>query len=368
MDKIIAFIKKEAVLTAAFFLAFVSCFFVTPDKGYLQYIDFKTICLLFCLMAVMCGFSSAGVFSFSADRLIKRTKTSRGIIGAIVFLCFFFSAVITNDVALITFVPFGITVLSLAGLREKIPLTIVLATVAANMGSTLTPLGNPQNIYLYNISGIGVWEFFITMLPYAVLSFVFILVALLFIKRKPIEYKRENEFKLKKKKGFFFLILFILSLLCVLRIINYIYVTLAVLILLLIFDRKILLKVDYSLLLTFVCFFVFVGNMGRIPLFKETIETLILGNEVVLSAAISQVISNVPAVLLLSGFTNNYRLLLIGVNIGGLGTLIASMASLISYKFLAAEQPDKKGRYLLVFTLLNLILLGICLGLYFIIK
>lgn len=368
MEKLAEFIKKEAVLIIALFLAFISCFFVSPDTAYFGYIDFKTICLLFCLMATMCGFSSAGVFFFSADQLIKRTKTSRGIVGTLVFLCFFFSAVITNDVALITFVPFGITVLSLAGLREKIPLTVVLSTIAANMGSTLTPLGNPQNIYIHSISGIGVWQFFVTMLPYALVSFVFVSVTLLTLKSERVEYKGGENFAVDKKKGLFYLVLFILSLLSVLRIIDYIYVSVAVVILLLVFDRKIFRKVDYSLLLTFVGFFVFVGNMGRIPIFKDTIADLIAENEVVLSALISQVISNVPAALLLSGFTDNHEALLIGVNIGGLGTLIASMASLISYKFVAAELPDKKGRYLLIFTALNVLLFCLCLGLYFIIK
>lgn len=362
------FIRKESVLLIALALAVLSCFFVPPDAEYFSYIDFKTLGLLFCLMAVMCGFSSAGFFAFSADRLIKRAKTTAGIRAVLTLLCFFFSAVITNDVALITFVPFGITVMSFAGCRDKIPFTVVLMTIAANMGSCITPLGNPQNIYIYSISGMSVGRFLLTMLPYAAISLAFILVCLVIQKPLPIKYSTDEKFVLDKKRLIIYTVLFVLSLLSVLRLLNFLVVTVIVAVTLLVFDRKIFRGIDYSLLLTFVGFFIFVGNMGRLPVFRDGIELIFSGREVLGSALISQVISNVPAALLLSGFTENYKLLLIGVNIGGLGTLIASMASLISYKFLAAEMPSKKGKYLLVFTVLNFLLLTICLGLYFIIK
>ncbi|MBO5201010.1 MAG: citrate transporter [Clostridia bacterium] len=366
MKKAIDFIKTEPVLVIALALAAISAFFIPPDAAYFSYIDFKTLALLFCLMAVMAGLSAAGFFTRLAEALLRRVTTVRGVVASLTLLCFFFSSLITNDVALITFVPFAIIALRLADRADLIPITVILQTIAANMGSCLTPIGNPQNMYLYNISGLGFLEFFLTMLPWAALSLVFLLVALLFIKNGPIAALQGERAPLYLRAIPVYAVVFALCLLSVLRLVHFgicLGVTLAVLLL---FDRGIFKKIDYSLLLTFIGFFIFVGNMGRIPAVRDMISTLLQGREVIFSAAISQVISNVPAALLLSGFTESFDLVLIGVNIGGLGTLIASMASLISYKFVARELPHKKGRYLAVFTALNLLLLAILLGIYLI--
>lgn len=361
MNRIVSFIKKESVLCVALALSLVSSFFVTPDAQYVSYIDFKTLALLFCLMAVMSGFTKAGLFSFCADALLKRTGSARGIQAVLILLCFCFSAIITNDVALITFVPFSVTVLTLANRTDLLPITVVLQTIAANMGSCLTPIGNPQNIYIYSISDISFGQFFVTMLPYALATLIALMVCILFTKGSRLSTERPAPKPIDGKLTLFYTLLFIISLLSVLKILNYLVCFIIILVSLLIFDRKTVLKVDYSLLFTFVGFFVFVGNMGRIPFFREQIELLIEGKEIVFSALASQIISNVPAALLLSNFTDNLTDLLIGVNIGGLGTLIASMASLISYKYIARALPDKKGKYFAVFTLFNLVLLGFML-------
>lgn len=366
MNKFISFIKKESVLVVAFVLAIASVFLVAPDKEYLSYIDFRTLSLLFCLMAVMAGFSKAGFFTFCADRLLSKAKTTKSVVLILVLLCFFFSAVITNDVALITFVPFAITVLSLAEKKELIPLTVILQTVAANMGSCLTPIGNPQNIYIYSVSGLTFLDFLRLLLPYSLVSLLALLLLILPIKKEIIDRKTEDISSTDIKSTVFYLILFIVSVLAVAGVLNYIICLILVIVALLIFDRKIIPRVDYSLLLTFVGFFIFVGNMGRVPFVNGMIESLIGGKEIVFSALISQVISNVPAALLLTGFTDNMSALLVGVNIGGLGTLIASMASLISYKFVASALPNKKGKYLIMFSLLNFALLAIMILLSFI--
>lgn len=367
MKGVISFVKKESVLVISVVLAVVSSFFV-PGADYLSFIDFKTLSLLFCLMAVMAGFTASGLFAFSAKKLLNTAKTTRLVVSVLVLLCFFFSCFITNDVALITFVPFAITVLSLADKKAVIPITVILQTIAANMGSALTPIGNPQNIYIFTVSGLTLADFLSLMLPYAALTLVFLAVSFFFIKSEPIKQEGDNPAPPKALYTLFYLVLFILSVLAVFGAVHYLLCLAATLVALLIFDRKIILKVDYSLLLTFVGFFVFVGNMGSIPAVKEFISTALSGKEILFSALISQVISNVPAALLLSGFTDNMSALLVGVNIGGLGTLIASMASLISYKYVAAAFPDKKGKYMLIFSVLNFALLGIMLAVSLIIK
>lgn len=367
MKRIVSFIKKESVLCISLLLAAVSCFFVRPDAEYLSYIDLRTLALLFCLMADMAGFKEAGLFSFCAGRLIKTTSTARGLQAVLTLLCFFFSAFITNDVALITFVPFAIAVLGMAGRPDLLPITVVMQTVAANMGSCLTPIGNPQNIYLYSISDISFLEFFLLLLPYAGVTLICLILMLFLTKKSPVTPSSEEVAKVRVVPTVLHGILFAVSILGVIKLIDYPLCLIITLILLLIFDRRLFLRVDYSLLLTFVGFFIFVGNMGRIPLFKEFIENMLSGREVLFSALASQVISNVPAALLLSGFTENYSALLIGVNIGGLGTLIASMASLISYKYIAAAMPESKGKYFLIFTVVNFVLLLLMLGMNMII-
>lgn len=357
MLKIISFIKRESVLCISWILAIISVFFAPKNTDYLSYIDFKTLALLFCLMAVMSGFSSVGLFDFCANRLLQKAKSTRTVQLILILLCFFFSAVITNDVALITFVPFAITVLTLAKKTDLIPITVILQTVAANMGSCLTPIGNPQNIYIFSISELSFSDFLLLMLPYSTITLAILLLCLLFTKNSSTNVSENGTLCVDTKSALFFSLLFILSVLAVFKIINYIICFIIVAAALLIFKRKILLKIDYGLLFTFVGFFIFVGNMGNIPFVHNLIEEALYGKEVVFSALISQVISNVPAALLLSGFTDNMSGLLVGVNIGGLGTLIASMASLISYKYVAVNMPDKKGKYIILFSIINFALL-----------
>ena len=355
------FIKKETVLFAALVLAAVSCFFVPPDSHYIGYIDFRTLAILFCLMAVMAGLRKIGVFDTLARRLLERVKSFKAVVFILWVLCFVFSMFITNDVALITFVP--LTVVSLRMLGEKvrdkwlIPI-VTMQTIAANLGSMLTPIGNPQNLYLYGKANMDIGDFLLIMLPYSVLAFALLAVWNVILCRKeksaPTVDFGERKPLSDKKKLIGYIALFVVCLLTVAHIVPY-YATLALTALyLLIFDRAVFKKVDYSLLFTFVGFFVFVGNMGRIDVFRDFIESVISGNEIAAAVISSQVISNVPAALLLSGFTENLRALIIGTNIGGLGTLIASMASLISYKYVCGENKSAKLKYLGFFTAANI--------------
>ena len=361
--------KKEAVLSVAVILAVVSSFLVHPDKEYLGYIDFRTLAILFCLMAVMAGLQQIGLFGYVAEKLLKLVKHVRGIIFILIMLCFFSSMLITNDVALITFVPFTFIVLKmiLGERAEKLIVpVVVMQTIAANLGSMLTPIGNPQNLYLYGKTSMNFGSFIGFMLPYTVIAFILLTAwCLLFPykgeKQAALQLVKETSLVTYKKQLTVYGVLFVLCLLTVAHILSYEVTLLAVLVVVFFLDKNVLGKVDYALLLTFVGFFIFIGNMGRIPAFHVFIQEIITGNEVITSVIASQFMSNVPAALLLSGFTNQYELLIIGTNLGGLGTIIASMASLISFKYIGKEYRNLRGKYLLYFTVANILFLVVLL-------
>ncbi len=378
MSKIKEFIKKETVLTVAWILAIISMFMVLPDGKYIDYIDFRTLGILFCLMAVMAGLKNLGFFKMIAEKLLKLAGSERSLEIILVLLCFFFGMFITNDVALITFVPLALEVLAVSGRRDRVVPVVVMQTIAANLGSMATPIGNPQNLYLYTKSGMSIMEFMVLMLPYTIISLALIVVAVVLWSKKGetvsivANNKQNDKNNEKEKKSVFikelvYIIMFVLCILVVVRVIPIEIMVVVTIIALLIMDKRVIGQIDYSLLITFVGFFIFVGNMGRIEPFQNFINSILEGNEFLTSTLLSQVVSNVPAAILLSGFTTNWDALIIGVNVGGLGTLIASMASLISYKFVAKEYADEKGVYFKKFTVMNVVFLLIMIGAYFVI-
>ncbi|MGN1267426.1 MAG: SLC13 family permease [Dorea sp.] len=364
LKNILSFLKKEIVLTISGILAVISCFFVHPDSAYAEYIDSHTILILFCLMAVMAGLKDIGLFQRVGESLLKKIHSERGIIAVLVFLCFISSMFITNDVALITFVPLALLIMAMAKMETSLCFTITLMTIAANLGSMFTPIGNPQNLYLYSVSGISLIDFLTLMLPYTLLAAV-LLTLCIFIRFRsaevPFKLPQRNS-KLNKQRLVYYLILFLLCLLAVAKILPIGILFLIILLAVIKDKRNLLLHIDYSLLATFIFFFIFIGNMGRFPVFRDFLSSILEGHEKLVAVLSSQVISNVPAVLLLSGFTDKWNSLIIGTNLGGLGTLIASMASLISYKQLAQNYPDKKRNYMFVFTLWNIVFLTILYG------
>ena len=374
LARLFSLMKREAVLSAAAALALLSMLWVPPDGAYLSYVDWRTMAQLFCLMAVMAGLRELGVFSRLGRQLLRRVRSARQLECVLVFLCFFTSMAITNDVALLTFVPFSMEVLTLAGREERAVPVVVFQTVAANLGSMATPIGNPQNLYLYSKSGMKISDFLMLMLPYNVAALIFLTIwatvichhnstsvcSTNLIKRMPAQANQ--------KIILLDVILFIVCLLVVVRVLPYGIAFAIVLICTLCADRTTLRDVDYSLLLTFVAFFVFIGNLGRIPAFSNWLQSILAGREVIVAVLASQVTSNVPAALLLSGFTVKTDALIIGTNLGGLGTLIASMASLISYRQIAREVPEDKSRYFKLFSASNLIFLAILLAEWWIIR
>lgn len=350
-------------------------FFVRPDGVYLTYPDWRTIALLFCLMILVAGLRSKGVFTLMGHALLRRAGSLRALSAIMVLLCFFSSMIITNDVTLLTFVPFTMLVFRMTGYEDRIVKLVVLETIGANLGSMATPIGNPQNLYLYSISDLTAGGFAGAVLPYAGLSLLLLLAAVLAGKDEPlmeVEMEKKTEKhpeKTEKESGrrklvmeiLPFLVLLLLCLLVVFRVLPYIPVLLCVAVAVAVLNRRLYLEVDYFLLFTFLFFFIFVGNLKRIPLVSEALISAVKGRELLTGVLASQVMSNVPAAILLSGFTDRIQPLLTGVNLGGLGTLIASLASLISYKIVTREYPRSRGRFLKVFTFWNILFLALLL-------
>lgn len=362
MQKAAAFFRKEPVLCIAGLAALISCCFVPPDRAYLGYVDLRTIVLLYCLMVVVAGAGKAGAFTALAHSLCVRAKSSRALCLVLVLLCFFSAMLITNDVALLTFVPFAVTVLAMSGEGRLTAPVLVLQTVAANLGSMLTPPGNPQNIHLFSYYNMRAGEFFSATLPVCGVSLVLLVVLCLCMKRETAAVDFGEYPGLDKKLLLVSAALFVLSLLVVFRVLPWPVLLAAVLAAFRIFDRSLLKKADFLLLLTFGFFYLFVGNLSRIDAVREALGSLLTGRELAVSALASQVISNVPAAVLLSGFTGNGKALLLGVNIGGLGTPIASLASLISLKLYSRSEGAESGRYMKLFLLLNFALLLLLLA------
>lgn len=376
--KLKQFIQQETVLTAAAVLAVVSAFFVPPDAQYLGYIDLRTLAILFSLMTVMAGLRRQGFFDGLGRALLSRTHSTFQLTLVLVGLCFFGSMFITNDVSLLTFVPFTFVVLSRLGadVRRALLIPVVcMQTIAANLGSMLTPIGNPQNLYLYGKSGMSIEGFVLLMLSYTLVSLLLLLAWAALVCRKASAALSVDELVSSSSASqgdqkiiLLYLVLFAVCLLSVIRVLPYGIAFAAVLVCALFADPRTLRMVDYSLLLTFVAFFIFIGNLGRIPAFSGWLQEFLTGREVLVAVLASQVTSNVPAALLLSGFTAETQALIIGTNLGGLGTLIASMASLISYRQITRELPQGKKQYFGLFTLSNLIFLALLLGVWFLLR
>lgn len=355
MNRILLFIKREAVLCTALLCAVLSMLAVPPSAAYLGYIDLRVLGLLFCLMTVVQGFQSCGLFDLLAHRLVSGRKDARIVILELVLLPFFCAMLVTNDVALITFVPFTILIMKLTGRVKSLPWVITLQTLAANLGSIATPVGNPQNLFLYEFYALPLSGFFSCVLPVAAASLLILTAAVILSERGTVEVVFPEPARIRDP-GLLALSagLFLLSLLSVFRVLNYLVPVCAVLAGFLAFKRKLLLRVDYSLLLTFVCFFIIAGNLGSTQVIRTFLTAMLSGRTLLASVLASQLISNVPAAVLLSGFTENWRSLLLGVDIGGMGTVIASLASLISLKLYIRSDCARPWKYLGMFTLANL--------------
>lgn len=330
IDKSINFFKDETVFSISLVLAIFSCFFVKPDNNYINYINWETLILLFVIMIIVEVLKNLAVFELLVRKLLKKIGNTRGLVSILVFICFISSIFITNDVSLIIFVPFSILSLKKVKRADLIVITVCLQTIAANVGCMVLPIGAPHNIVLYTTSNISFGSFFLILLPYIIVSLIFLITVLLFIPKEDITIHHIGEIQFNRDR----------------------------------FLKRVLKGVDYYLLLTFIALFVLIGNLENIAFFNTIFKNIIIGNEVLCGVIVSQIISNVPAAMLLRGFSDNYEAIIVGINIGGFGTLIASMANLISYNILVREYNESKLRYLLIFSVLNILLLIILLGVY----
>ena len=365
---IIPFIKKNAVVLIAFCAAVITSIIVPPDAEYAGYLDYKTLTCLFCVLAVVCALKNINFFYMLARKIVQCFKTAKISILALVYITFIGSMLIANDMALLTFLPLGYFVLSSTGKEKYMAFTFIMQNIAANLGGMLTPFGNPQNLYLYSFFNIPTGEFVSIMaLPFALAVTLITLCCIVFVKNEPMEIADER-IELNPKKTVLYLVLFALSIAIVFRGIPY-FIGLIVIPPVLIFaDRKALKDVDYGLLFTFVFFFIFAGNMARIDIVRDFLSWLLDKNTLLVSTLSCQFISNVPSAILLSQFTENYADLLVGVNIGGTGTLIASLASLITFKEYTRHNPGKTLKYILTFSAFNFGFLAILTAVMLIFK
>ena len=350
---IAGFVKKNVVMVVAMVAALITCFLVPPDKTYLDYFDVKTLTCLFCVLAVVCALKNIHFFYILAKKIVRIFKNARLSVLALVYITFIGSMLIANDMALLTFLPLGLYVLSSTGKGKYMAFTFIMQNIAANLGGMLTPFGNPQNLYLYTKFEIPNLEFMTIMLPPFVIAVALITVCcMIFVKPEPLELK-EEKVSLPAVRAVIYMLLFVLAIAIVFRGIPYWIGLLIIPVVLLFMDREALKMVDYPLLFTFVFFFIFSGNMARIDAVKMLFSMLLEKSTLLFSVISCQVISNVPSAILLSQFTENYRDLLLGVNIGGVGTLIASLASLITFREYTKQNKGKTGYYILLFTAFN---------------
>ena len=330
MAKIFDFFKKEVVFSISLILAIISCFFARPS---IDYINWDTIILLFAIMLIVEILKNLAIFEILVRKLLAKISNTRELVFILVFTCFFSSIFITNDVSLIIFVPFSIVAFKKVGRIDLIILTVSLQTIAANVGCMVLPIGAPHNIVMYTVSHIPFESFLMLLLPYILASLIFLIIVLFFVPADKISLPKFNKVEFDGNNFF----------------------------------KRVFLGIDYYLLLTFIALFILIGNLESIPVFNLLFKKLIVGNEVLWGILSSQIISNVPAAMLLSGFSTNYASIIVGINIGGFGTLIASMANLISFKILVREFDSFKIKYLVVFTALNIVLMIILVGVYFLI-
>jgi len=357
--KIKAFIKKNTVFCIACLAALITSCIVPPDRQYLEYFDLKTLTCLFITLGVICALKNISFFTILARRIVALTGNLRSLALALVYITFIGSMLIANDMALITFLPLGFFALSVTGNDEYMAYIFILQNISANLGGMVTPFGNPQNLYLYSYFNIPTGEFTSIMLPPFLLAVALLTGFCFLLRPNKLEIRTSSDVKLNVKRAAILLVLFACTILIVFRVINYLYGLVLIPIALLIIDRKALKKVDYALLGTFAMFFVFSGNMSRIGAVNRLLSGLLEKNTLLVSIASCQGISNVPTAILLSRFTDNYRELLLGVNIGGTGTLISSLASLITFSEYKARFPGRVKKYLLLFTGLNAIFLAV---------
>ncbi len=357
MKKAVSVVKKQPVLCIAILAMLVTCFFVHPDKEYFGYFDVKTLACLFCTLEVVCGFARIHTFELAAEKIVDSLSNTRNVITGVVFITYIGSMLLANDMALLTFLPLGYFVLETTNKKKYMAYTFVLQNIAANLGGMITPFGNPQNLYLYSYYDIPTVQFVkIMFLPFFS-ALLLIVICCVVIPKEPMELAHQEDYKFHARRTILYSVLFLVSILAVLRIVPYLVCTALVTIVMFFADKKSLKDVNYPLLATFMVFFVFSGNMARISAVQKLFSVIIPGRVLLFSILCCQCFSNVPTAVMLSHFTGDFSNLLVAVNVGGLGTPIASLASLITLSEYRHRDKEHMKKYLVTFALLNVLFL-----------
>ncbi len=358
-NRIWTFVKSNAMPTIAIIGAIITCFFVPITKEYLSYFNMNTLACLFCTLAVVCAYKNIKFFTYLAKKIVTAFGNLRNIVLALVFVTYFGSMIMANDMALITFLPLGFVALDSCNHREKFAFTFIMQNIAANLGGMLTPFGNPQNLYLFSYYRMNTAQFLSIMFVPFLVAFVLIFAICMVVPKEKTQLVCEMEETPSAWRCVVYGALFVMSVLIVFNVVPW-YISLAVVTVSLLFlDKKAFAKVDYGLLLTFSAFFVFSGNLSNIDAVQNTLGALVEKQPLLVGTLCCQVISNVPTAVLLSHFTTDVSSLLVAVNIGGLGTPIASLASLITLNEYRKNNCGSVKRYLALFLAINFSLLAV---------
>jgi Na+/H+ antiporter NhaD/arsenite permease-like protein len=356
INKLNTTIKQEAVFFIAAAATATTCLFRLPE---IASIDWKVMAALFNLMLVSLALEKYRLLDKIAVKALISFGSTKKITAAMIVTTSLIAMLVTNDVALLTVVPLTIVMAKKAGFDPYE--MIILETAAANIGSSLTPFGNPQNLYLYTFYKMPTFEFFTITSVFVITGMAMLFIINLLHHGKKLHFDEEAVSITDKRRVAVYIVALVLILLSIIRLVDYRLVTLATVLVFAVLDRKLFLKVDYFLLGTFIMFFLFVNNVTHMDYIINTAARLLTSPIKVLlaSAALSQGISNVPAAIMLSAFTGYHKALLLGVSIGGMGTMVASLANLISYKLYCKEYSRERYNklfYPLNFTLLMLLL------------
>ena len=365
LDRLITFLREEAVLCVAFVCACASMIAVGDVSASPEFIDWRVLALLFCLMSSVAGLRLNGALTRLAEALVTGHKGKRFVCFLLVMMPFFSSMLVTNDVALLAFVPIAVLALETAGWRDCLVRVVVLQAIAANLGGMVTPVGNPQNLFIFTTYDLSLSDFFFSLAPFGALAFVLLALASASFSSEPSNIVLHlDEAAIDTKRCVLHAALFTISVLAVMRVLPYVVALIVVVFVLVVFDRRVFMHVDYALLATFACFFIFSGNMAHMPIMQDILGGLMANHPMLTSLGTSQIISNVPAAVLLAGFTQNWHSLLIGVDLGGLGTPIASLASLIAFRLYMHTRDAKALSFMKEFAIANVVALVLMCALY----
>lgn len=347
-------LAHNPLLVISALAALVTMFFVPPSAEYLSYFNWHTLACLFSILAVIAAIDSSGLLEYVAHSLVEHVNSTRALVIALVLVTLCCSMVLSNDMTLVTVLPLAVVLLKSVNREAEIPFAFIVITLTANLGGMLLPFGNPHNLYLYSVFGVDFGDFVATMAPPLILSVALILVRCCFVKKAEFHYKKPESIRLSKPRVAIYTVLFALCIAMTVDAVPYLMGMVAIVVVLAITDRRVFAKTDYALVLTFVCFFIFSGNIAQIPaisqLFSDVLATC---GAFVTSLISSQVISNVPSAILISHFSNDWAGIALGTNVGAVGTPISSLATLITLRQYQKSGLGNNGKFIARFEVYN---------------